>query len=423
MVTSLQSHYLRLLKCDDISHNGFCRLLKGFGSLAGILAAAKNQDEDLSTKLDAAGFNQSALNRLVDRIQLDHPDQFLLDNASAWLREDPDRRQLLCFEDPDYPPLLREIDCPPALLFVAGNPHYLTLPQLAIVGSRRASENGKHTASWLSQELATAGFCIVSGLAAGIDAQAHRGALAGGGKTVAIMGTGIDRIYPAGHRQLARQLVSEGALVTEFPLGTPPIPGNFPRRNRIIAGLALGVIVVEATPRSGSLITARLAMESNREVFAIPGSIYSSHSRGCHRLIRDGAKLADGVDSILEELAGPLQGLFDSTRRTKNGDDQQVSVAVNNRQTENAETLISEKIGSPTIFNLKSGIQELKSDERKLLQVIGFDPFPAELAAHRSGLGIERVSQLLSALEMKGLLQQTAGCYQRMAGGLHQESD
>jgi len=423
MVTSLQSQYLRLLKCDDMSHNGFCRLLKQFGSLAGIVTAASNQ-EDSSTELQTTDFSESALSRLVEQILQGCPDRLLLDNTSGWLEENPDRRRLLCFEDSDYPALLREIDCPPALLFVEGNPYYLTLPQLAIVGSRRASESGRHTAYWLGQELAKAGFSIVSGLAAGIDGQAHRGALAGGGKTIAVMGTGIDRIYPAAHRQLARQLVTEGALVSEFPLGTPPIPGNFPRRNRIIAGLALGVIVVEATPRSGSLITARLAMESNREVFAIPGSIYSSHSRGCHRLIRDGAKLADGVDSILEELGGPLQGLLDRSNRNKSGNDPQGSDGVNNRQTKTVEPrMTSKNLLSQAIRNRNRSVEQLTADERNLLQLTGFDPFPAELAAHRSGLGIERVNQLLSGLEMKGILQQTAGRYQRMASCLQQESD
>ncbi|MFQ6575364.1 DNA-processing protein DprA [Pseudomonas sp. UM16] len=223
--------------------------------------------------------------------------------ALAWLeRRD---QHLLMWDDPAYPGLLAEVDAAPPLLFVAGNPALLEKPQLAIVGSRRASRPALDTAAAFSRHLAQAGFVITSGLALGIDGAAHQAALDVAGQTVAVLGTGLQKLYPQRHRALAAAIIDQGsAVISEFPLDAGPVPGNFPRRNRIISGLSLGVLVVEASLASGSLITARLAAEQGREVYAIPGSIHHPGSKGCHQLIRDGALLVESVEQIVETLQG-----------------------------------------------------------------------------------------------------------------------
>ena len=221
----------------------------------------------------------------------------------AWL-ERPGQH-LLMWDRPGYPALLGEIDDPPPLLFVAGDPALLERPQLAIVGSRRASPPALDTAGAFSRCLSQAGFVITSGLAVGIDGAAHRGALTVGGQTIAVLGTGLQKLYPQRHGELARAIIDSGsALVSEYPLDAGPLAGNFPRRNRIISGLSLGVLVVEASLASGSLITARLAAEQGREVYAIPGSIHHPGAKGCHQLIRDGALLVESVEQILDSLRG-----------------------------------------------------------------------------------------------------------------------
>lgn len=209
---------------------------------------------------------------------------------------------ILTLADAAYPPALLEIADPPSVLYVRGNAALLSRRGIAMVGSRNATPQGTRTAEDFARHLASRGLCIVSGLALGIDAAAHRGALAANGDTVAVIGTGADRIYPARNKELALAIAERGTIVSEFPLGTPAVAYNFPRRNRIISGLARGVLVVEAAPESGSLITARLAAEQGREVFAIPGSIHSPVARGCHKLIKQGAKLVETADDILEEL-------------------------------------------------------------------------------------------------------------------------
>ncbi len=211
---------------------------------------------------------------------------------------------LLAITDPDYPALLLEIADPPPLLSIWGDRACLSAPQLAVVGSRRPTRQGIADATAFAGTLASAGFAVTSGLARGIDAAAHQAALAAGGKTVAVMGTGLDCIYPAVNRALAEAIRHNGALVTEFPLGTPARALHFPSRNRIISGLSLVVLVVEAALKSGSLLTARLALEQNREVFAIPGSIHHPVSRGCNTLIRNGATRVQDARDILDELLG-----------------------------------------------------------------------------------------------------------------------
>ncbi|HXI11583.1 MAG TPA: DNA-processing protein DprA [Thermoanaerobaculia bacterium] len=212
------------------------------------------------------------------------------------------RDSVITLADKEYPALLREIPDPPLTLNVVGDRTLLATRAIAIVGSRRASPYALNVAARLTEELARAGVTIVSGLARGVDAAAHQEALDTFGRTIAVIGTGIDLIYPRSHRQLSRQIEERGLIVSEFPAGTPPLPSNFPIRNRIISGLTLGTLIIEATGRSGSLITARMASEQGREVFAVPGSIFSGGSEGVHRLIQSGAKLVHDVEDIFEEL-------------------------------------------------------------------------------------------------------------------------
>jgi DNA processing protein len=223
-----------------------------------------------------------------------------IEAALDWVARDGNH--LLTLADADYPQSLLSSDDPPLLLYAKGDPALLNRPMVAVVGSRNATAQGVRDAEAFAQALGNSGLTIVSGLALGIDAAAHRGALATAAGTVAVIGTGADRLYPAKNEALARAIAEKGVVLGEFPLGTPALAFNFPRRNRIIAGLGLGCLVVEAALRSGSLITARLAAESGREVFAIPGSIHSPLSRGCHQLIRQGAKLVESAQDILEEL-------------------------------------------------------------------------------------------------------------------------
>jgi DNA processing protein len=229
------------------------------------------------------------------------PDAALLAETLAWL--DQPGNSLLTLGDPDYPKPLLEIADPPALLYCKGRRDLLGRPGLGIVGSRNATPQGLRDAEAFALALADAGLTIISGLALGIDAAAHRGGLAGSGSSIAVVGTGLDRIYPARNKALAHRLAEQGLILSEFALGTPPLPGNFPSRNRLISGLARGVLVVEATTDSGSLITARVATEQGREVFAIPGSIHSPLARGCHALLKQGAKLVESAADVLDELA------------------------------------------------------------------------------------------------------------------------
>lgn len=232
---------------------------------------------------------------------LQNPSWDAVERDLRWLESDG--HHCLTLSDPDYPGLLLEIPDPPLMLFVAGKPDTLACRQIAVVGSRNPSPSGEGMARELARALAFAGCGVTSGLAIGIDAAAHRGALEGRGLTLAVAGTGLDQVYPSRHFALAEEIqAAGGALVSEFPLGTPPQASNFPRRNRVISGLAQGTLVVEAALRSGSLITARLALEQGREVFAVPGSVNNPMARGCNQLIKQGAKLVEGVDDILEEF-------------------------------------------------------------------------------------------------------------------------
>lgn len=282
---------LRLHSLPELGPRRFRRLLDAFESASAALSAPASAWRSLGLPACCAEPRRSA--EIRERAAA----------TMAWL-EQPDHH-LLAWDDPRYPALLGELPDAPPLLFVEGDPAILERPQLAMVGSRRASAPGLDTARSFARSLAGAGFVITSGLALGIDGAAHQGALDGDGLTVAVLGTGLRCLYPHRHKALAQRIVAcGGALVSELPLDCPPQASNFPRRNRIISGLSLGVLVVEASPSSGSLITAKLAAEQGREVYAIPGSIHHPGARGCHQLIREGATLVETIEHILEALRG-----------------------------------------------------------------------------------------------------------------------
>ena len=307
------------------------------------------------------------------------------EKISAWLAAP--NHHLIDSESGDIPELLRQIPGPPTLLYVVGNIDVLHLPALAIVGSRNPTRGGVQNAYEFSKHLARSGFCIVSGLAQGIDTAAHEGALDAGAKTVAFLGHGIDRVYPAENRKLAHRIAEEGALCSEYPLGSPPRREHFPQRNRLISGLCLGTLVVEAARRSGSLISARLAAEQGREIFAIPGSIHNPLSRGCHQLIRQGAKLVESADDIVSEL-GPLVGHL----------------------MQNAEL--------PAVETAAAAQHD--SEYRLLFSTLSYDPASADQLAENSGLTIDQVSSMLLILELEGKIQvQAGGRYSKLQASDH----
>lgn len=282
---------LRLHRLPELGPKRFRRLIDAFGCASKALSAPASAWRSLGLPAVSAEARRS------------HEVREGASVALAWLARPA--QHLLMWDQPEYPALLAQIDDAPPLLFVAGDPAILEKPQLAMVGSRRASRPGMDTAAAFSRSLASAGFVITSGLALGIDGAAHQAALEVGGQTIGVLGTGLEKFYPQRHRRLAAAMIAQGsAVVSEFPLDAAPQAGNFPRRNRIISGLSLGVLVVEAGIASGSLITARLAAEQGREVYAIPGSIHHPAAKGCHQLIRDGAVLVETIEHILEGLRG-----------------------------------------------------------------------------------------------------------------------
>jgi len=285
---------------------------------------------------------------------------------------------ILPITDVRYPPLLRTIHDPPPLLYTRGDPALLAQAQLAVVGSRRASAAGLRAAGILAGEATRAGLVIASGLALGVDGAAHRGALAAGGSSIAVMATGIDLVYPARHRGIAQDLVQAGCLVSEFPPGVPPLPRNFPRRNRVISGLSLGVLVVEAALPSGSLTTARAALEQGREVFALPWSPYHTGGAGCLHLIRDGAKMVVTIQDVLEEL-GAIYRLQQDLH--------------------------------PADMAQRVGLEALSVSQRAILELIGFDPVGVDELCQLSALPVGQLTAELSCLELRGLIQRGAGGY------------
>ena len=287
--------WLRLAHRPGLGRDAMRRLLAAFGSAqavadAGPTALRAVVDAGVATAMTLAPEGHDA------RLAL----------TRAWLAAEP-TRSVMTLGDAGYPAALLQTPDPPLILYLQGRAELLAMPSLAIVGSRNPTPQGEDNARALAAHFSRAGWAVVSGLAAGIDGAAHEGALQGAGSTLAVVGTGLDRVYPARHKALAHRIAEAGLLVSEFPLETPPLAQHFPQRNRIIAGLARGTLVVEAALQSGSLITARLAAEYGREVFAVPGSIHSPQSRGSHALLREGAKLVESAADVLEEL-GALRG-------------------------------------------------------------------------------------------------------------------
>lgn len=348
--------WLRLALTPGVGPVSLLRLIDAFGNATQALAASRAQ---LAPLLDKAGLEAI----------LNDEGRAMAEAALAWA-EQPGC-SLLTLLDADYPPQLATIHGPPPLLFARGQRRLLANPMLAIVGSRQATPGGRDSARMFAQRLAEIGYTIVSGLASGIDAAAHTGALTAPASTIAVIGTGIDRIYPASNRALAHRLSEEGLILSEFPLGMKPLAGNFPRRNRIIAGLSAGCLVVEANVQSGSLITARLAAEAGREVLAVPGSILNPHARGCHRLIKDGATLVETVDDVLAEL-----GLPASSSRP-------------------AETAQAE--------------EQIEDTDSPLLAAMGFDATDADTLTVRLGLTTGEVYAMLLELELEGRVASLPG--------------
>ena len=357
----------------------------GQGGLREALAAADGRIDAALERLrrQAATLGEGAV------AWLDAPDEARLAADLAWLAESGHR--LLRCTEADFPPLLETIPQPPAALFVAGDAGLLLHPQVAIVGARGASPAGLEHARRFARALALAGFTVTSGMADGIDGAAHEAALDVGAATVAVVGTGPDRVYPRKHHALAQRIAAQGAVVSEFPPGTAARADHFPRRNRLISGLALGVVVVEAGLQSGSLITARLAGEQGREVFALPGSIANPLARGCHRLIRDGARLVEEPAEVIEALAPSARALG----------------------VELAERLARPDAPAPT----RDGGWRADPDYRRLLDALGHDPATLDELVQRSGLAAAALSSMLLMLELEGRVTGLPGNrYQCMPG-------
>ena len=350
---------LALLRTQGLGAGRVRRLLQRFGSAAAILAAKPADWRD-------AGCSEAQIAALA------RPDHDGAEADLRWLAADP-QHHYLDDRDPRWPTLLAETQGAPLGLFAVGDLGLIGEPQLAIVGARATSAQGRDHARAFAGDLARAGLVITSGLALGIDAAAHQGALDAGGTTVAVCGNGLDRVYPARNRELARTIAERGLLVSEFPPGTAPRPEHFPRRNRIISGLSLGVLVVEAQLESGSLITARLAAEQGREVFAIPGSIHNPMARGCHALIRDGATLTESAADILVELAARLTPL----------------------------------LGPATLAAPPA--QPSDPVERAVLAARGDAPIAIDSLAATLSIGIAELGAVLLSLELQGLVEAQAG--------------
>ena len=358
--------WVRLLETPGVGRESARRLLAAFGSPQAVLAASGRARREVVAS-DAASVlaaSSEALDALVEK-------------TLAWLDEQsPELRDVVTLGDPRYPSALLNTADPPLLLYAQGRCELLRAESLAVVGSRNPTPQGTENARSFSAYLSRSGLTIVSGMALGIDGAAHLGGLEGAAATIAVVGTGLDRVYPRRHLELAHRIAAEGLIVSEYALGTPPLPLHFPSRNRIIAGLARGTLVVEAALQSGSLITARLAVEAGREVFAIPGSIHSPQARGCHALIRQGAKLVDRAEDILEELRMPAR---------------------------DAGT---------------GAASEPAGKEDPLLAALGFDPVTLDALVARTGWTPAALNARLLDLELDGRVTRLPGqLFQRLAHG------
>lgn len=378
--------WLQIVLCDGLGRATARRLLAAFGSAHAVLQASS------AARQRAAGAAAAVLDSppasLAPRVEA----------ARAWLdeeRPEDDLRALWTLGDAHYPAALLQTVDPPLALFAQGDPAWMAWPMLAIVGSRHATAQGLDHAHAFARHFSDAGWTVVSGLASGIDGAAHEGALAGSGGTVAVVGTGLDTVYPGKHRRLAERIRARGLILSEYGPGTPPLPPHFPRRNRIIAGLSAGTLVVEATLQSGSLITARLAAESGREVFAIPGSIHAPQARGCHALIRQGAKLVETAQDVLEELRPLVPALAPAL----------------------ASALPPMQAAAPANRAGRPQTQAQDDPPTPLLQALGHDPVTLDALCARTGWDPALLNVKLLELELDGQVARLpGGLFQRRAG-------
>lgn len=368
--------WLVLLRAPGIGPSALRALVARHGDALGALAALRRGD----------GLRELGAET---RAWLDAPDAELLAGDVDWLADE--HHHLLAWDDPDYPSLLREIGGAPAALFVAGDPALLWMPQVAIVGSRSASANGLAITRRFARALGEAGFTITSGMADGIDGAAHEAALDAGCRTVAVLGTGPDLVYPRKHLALAARIAAGGALVSEFVPGTTARSEHFPRRNRILSGLSLGTLVVEAALGSGSLITARCATEQGREVFAIPGSINNPLARGCHQLIRDGARLVETAEEIVNDLSPLAAASGDRLRARLHASDVDIATDV------------------------ASTPSRRDGDYLRLIEALGHEPQGLDTLAARTGLAVTSLSSMLLVLDLDGEIKaERGGRYSRV---------
>ncbi|MGB1310641.1 MAG: DNA-processing protein DprA [Leucothrix sp.] len=368
---SLQA-WIALWRVSGVGCQAILKLLAHFDDAESILNASQ-------ASLQQAGLSarqaQAVVSQTVDAAK---PDM-------QWLEQD--NHHLITLNDERYPAQLREISAAPPLLYVNGNVDLLSDPQIAMVGSRTPTPGGRNNAFEFAKHLAATGLCVTSGLALGIDAQAHRGAIADIGVTIAVTATGLDRVYPAKNRELAHQIAECGALVSENPIGTAPRAQNFPRRNRIISGLSIGTLVIEAAQRSGSLITADYANEQGRMVFAIPGSIHNPLARGCHKLIRQGAKLVETANDVMEDLA----------------------LQIDLQTLETGEPNLTET-GSKRPAEI-----ERNEENDRLMEAMGYDPVSIDQLVIQTGLTPAALSSMLLVMELQGLIASNGrGSYTRI---------
>jgi DNA processing protein len=392
--TQEEEYWLALAHAPGIGPVNFLRFLNHFESPRAVFEAGRSEWQKLGLKAELTHY-------------LQNPDWAAVDQDRQWLAQAGN--YLLTLHHPNYPFYLQQISDPPPLLFIHGDYTLLSSKQLAIVGTRYPSREGEKNAREFAEYLSLQGFTITSGMALGIDGASHWGALAGSGKTIAVAGTGLDRVYPAQHRDLAHKIAASGALVSEFFPGTPVRKGHFPRRSRIVSGLSLGILVVEAPENSGALYAARHAVEQNREVFAIPGSIHNPLAKGCHQLIKEGcAKLVETVADILEELKiyvpTPIQTELDRSISTP----KPVAIKPLNHPT---STTRRDK-ASPTYLVEQN---DLEADYVCLLNHLTAGPTSIDNLVEVSGLTPEAISSMLLMLELRGLVTtQAGGLYTRL---------
>lgn len=356
--------WLRLLETPGVGRESARRLLVAFGSPQGIFDAAPGDWRAVVPPAVAQALSQAPADALA-----------LLETTWRWLQPSDDGprsppHSVVCLGDADYPALWLQMADPPLMVYAKGRLDALRTPAIAIVGSRNPTRQGLDNARAFAQSLSQHGLTVVSGLALGVDGAAHEGALSGPGRTVALVGTGLDRVYPRHHLALAQRIAEHGLLLSEYPLGTSPRPAHFPQRNRLIAGLGLGTLVIEATLQSGSLITARLAMECGREVLAIPGSIHAPQSRGCHALIKQGAKLVECAQDVLEELNRPgvssLAQASGSSATPCGADDNDPLLAALGHDPTGLDALAQRTGWSPQVLNVKLLTLELEGRVARL---------------------------------------------------------